>query len=260
MVKNETVKKKINDPNIQFEVLTSSMSLSMVRLLDAEIVSYKSSLALLAINGEKEVFKELFEPYSDLSKLLEIKFQQYDHFSYISNLSFLVYLTTIFDTYLSDVTKFLFSLFPNSLQNSQSVDIKTILTSKSKFDILNSTIEKKVLEISYSSFFDRISMLEKKFGLNFSIPQNIIDYLHHYSSLRNTAIHNQSFFEIFLNSKGKTELRQITCPHHPTLVTHEDIKNASEIYRFLMKEIYFSVKKQILKSDLRDNNYLSKLR
>jgi len=170
-------------------------------------------------------------------------------FTYITNISMLVYATTILDTFISQTTKFLIMRHPRSLTKESDVPFQDVLQAPSKAVLLTNTISRKIRNLSFRTFVDRITYLRKTFGLDVQLSSGSLETLEHFSGLRNVIVHDQGIFEIEFDDHMDIILKQKTCPLHPTPVSDKDVFRAWNGYRQVIKQIHFAVVSQILKCE-----------
>src|SRR5664280_1590682 len=72
-----------------------------------------------------------------------------DAYLYVSNGTFLVYATAIFDSFLSDVTKFLIACRPSAVKDAFTSDFNDISAVDSLVALKNRLLSRKVRKISY---------------------------------------------------------------------------------------------------------------
>jgi hypothetical protein len=184
---------------------------------------------------------------SVLEQLDRIPYSSYDALSYVTNVSHLVYATTLLDTFLSDTTLFLFLLNPQSMGNDQKVPLRTLIKARSRNEAITEAAVTRTREIGYLSFNGRLNFLRDRFGLNITLPVDVVDALEHYPSIRNTAVHDQGLYEFGLDDDGTISFRQKTCPLHPTTVTGQDVEKAIKVYELVAQAVAGTVFAQVLK-------------
>ena len=133
---------------------------------------------------------------------------QLESFRYISDLSFLVYATTLLDSFLNDTTKFLLLLHPRAIGKDQSIKMDDLLSASSKHEAICIAAQRKVRDISFLSFLARVKYLKEHFGLHVELDEDLIKDLDHYLGLRNVLVHDQSVFDIGLDEEGKLTEQQ----------------------------------------------------
>jgi len=232
-----------------YHTLAKSMVLGFARLYGTRLASNTFRVAVLKhLVAKKEGVTSEFAVDSGID---DISSQEYNAFCYVSNVSLLVYATTLLDTFISESTKFLIMRHPESLTNEITVVFEDILAAPSKAALLTDTISNKVRDISFRSFLDRIKYLRKRFGLEIELEDDTIEALTHFSGLRNVIVHDQSVFELELDDQMSLVVKQKTCPLHPTPVRDEDLLKAWTAYRDVIKQIYLAIVSQVLKCEAR---------
>lgn len=186
--------------------------------------------------------------FAIVSGIDKISSDQYINFDYISNISLLVYATSLLDTFISETTKFLIMRHPKILiKNEKLIAFDKILSSPSKATLVTDIISDKVRSISYSTFMDRIEYLRKSFGLKIKFGDDTTEGLEHFSGRRNVIVHDQSVFELELDDQMKLVAKQKTCPLHPTPITSDDLLRCWSVYSDVVDKVYLSVVSQVLK-------------
>ncbi len=242
------------NPDI-FDSILASFVFGLLRLNNARITFNAATIAIYEFHSKKET-KIVNNPYkTSLQIIKEVSPSNFNSFTYISFISYLIYSTTLFDTFLSDCTKFLLLLFPNAVGKNQSITVEALLTAKSHSELINQAVSRKVREVSYLPFVGRIEFLKSTFGLKFEIDDETLKFLEHYSGLRNVAVHDQGMFELQLSDKGKLQAFPKSNFPHPTPVSRDDVSKAIKAYGFTVLEISKAIIKQILKDD-KGNKFL----
>jgi hypothetical protein len=235
------------DPAVRgYLAVTYSFIQGLVRIWGAEAASARLMCALTEFHGSGR-------PGLDgvaagvLQHLDRIPYSSYDALAYVTNVSHLVYATTLLDTFLSDTTLFLFLFIPQSMGKNQQVPLRTIIEATSKNEALTQAALARSREISYLPFSGRLQFLKETFGLSPGIDGETIEALDHYPSIRNAAVHDQGVFKLFLDEQGNVASKQKTCLHHPTTVTGDDVHKAIEAYETVVRAVAASVFTQVLK-------------
>lgn len=183
-----------------------------------------------------------------LSHLAEIKFASFDSLTYVTDLSHLIYATSLLDTFLSETTLFLFLLHPQSMGKNQQVPLRMVIDANSRHETLTAAARARTREISYLPFLGRLQFLRDTFGLEIALSSQAEESLEHYSSLRNTAVHDQGIFELLLDENGCVASRQKTCPRHPSKISADDIDKATGSYEQVVSSVTKAVCSQVLRS------------
>jgi len=228
------------------EILKAFRS-GMLRLHESELAFHRLALAVKSHHL-------LDDPNSTpngseaLAQLAAIRHSSFDAFSYIGHLSHLIYATSLLDTFLTDTTRFLLMLHPSAIGKDFKISVSDLLTKETKIEILSNAAEKKAREISFGSFLQRIQFLADRFGLRMDLPDTQTSELEHYSSLRNTVVHDQGFLRLHINEFGEVIGEQHTCRVHPTIVDIDDLRRAYKAYQYVFLIIGRSVLQSTLKA------------
>lgn len=228
--------------------LVSSYARGFARFASARIAALSLGNAVLTyrLRPEEPVDNH---PYADVvQRISGISKEDYDAFDYQTDLSGLIYLTTLLDTFLSDTTKFLLLLHPSAIGKNQSVTLESVLSAKSTADLVNEAAAKKVREISYLPFLARIDVLRQKFGLHVTLTDDEMAQLEHYAEMRNAAVHDQAVFDCTMELDGSISLRQKACDRHPTQMKASDVREAQKVYESAVRQVCRSVLDQVLKA------------
>ncbi len=235
-----------------------SFGTGMLRFWGAEAATSRLSLAWMSFNFEKEMsisdnpFRECLEQLAKIPK------ESFDSYTYIEDISHLVYATTLLDSFLYDTTLFLLLKFPRTMSVNRQVSFDTVLSAQSVFAVINETASKKAREVAFSTFIERLDYLNEKFGLEIKLDKDTKKALIHYPSIRNTAVHDQGVFALSLNDKGELTSSQKTCIKHPTRVSAEDVSSAVKCYGAVVKLVAEAIFFKVLKVE--EHQSLSLLR
>jgi len=238
-----------------YNTLASSFVLGLFRLSEARIVALTTAIALFRLHSEPPEADGIPRDNAIVDELRRISYSEYDSFRYVTDASLLVYATTLLDTFLTDTTRFLLLLHPDSIGDNQTVSLKSLLSAASTAELITDAALRRAREISYLPFLGRIEFLRKKFGLEIVLNANTVADLDHYSGIRNVVVHDQAVFDVRLDHSGVLEVSRKTCPRHPTLVKSTDLAAALRAYRVVAVAIYRDVVTRVLKSHP-DENFL----
>lgn len=108
---------------------------------------------------------------------------------------------TMFDTFLSDLTRFLFLLRPQALPKDRQVKVGDIINSESLPEVLDMVVGKYVYELSYGRLSDRLKQLEAKFGITCLTSGEALEKLEKYTEIRNLIVHDATSFRYQASSK-----------------------------------------------------------
>lgn len=223
----------------------------MLRFWRAEAAHARLMSALACFNGHKKSSPPIDgNPYKHaLEDLARIPYSSYSASVYVTNVSHLTYATTLLDTFLSDTTMFLYLVYPEAMGKKLQVPIQVLIDAHSRHEALTTATAKRVREIAFSSFVDRIQLLRDTFGLDPKMDSEATHALEHYPSIRNTAVHDQGIFELRLNESGHVVSRQKTCAQHPTKINGTDVQAAADAYKRIGEAIARAVAEKLFKNN-----------
>jgi hypothetical protein len=89
----------------RYNAMFGSFAFGLMRLTAARATSLTCTVVLLQINSEAKPDPANHPYESVLRELLSISFPEFDAFRYITNTSYLVYATTLLDTFLADTSR-----------------------------------------------------------------------------------------------------------------------------------------------------------
>ena len=223
-----------------------SLTAGLFRIWAAEAASIRLRLACFEFN--KAGRPGLDGPGAkSLQHIAKIPFDTFDAWSYVTDVSHLVYATTLLDTFLSDTTVFLFLLFPGSMGTNHQVPLRKILDLRSRNEVITQAAMSRMREVSYLPFAARVQFLEQTFGLKITLGAEEYDALNHYTSIRNAAVHDQGSFELSLDENGHPVSRRKTCLAHPTPMDVDDVSKAIKAYERVATAVALAVCCQVLK-------------
>lgn len=231
--------------------LITSFRVGMVRFFGAEAAAARLMCALLALRSDplpESGFQS--NPYRVVLEQLErIPYSSFDSLGYVTNISHIVYATTLLDTFLTDTTVFLFLLFPEAMGKDKHIPLRTLINSSSVHGALTQAAVMRAREISYLAFGARLQFLGEAFGLRIVLDDTSKQALDHYSGVRNSAVHDQGILELRLEENGRVSHRQKTCPRHPTPLKGEEVQSAADAYNRVFLAVARAVMSQVLKAD-----------
>ena len=226
----------------------STFGLGLIRLQEARIARLTVQIVLSRYHLESPKNFST-HPYSEvLAELAKVSYSEFDSFRYVSDASYLVYATTLLDTFLTDTTRFILLLNPGAIGDAQSVSLKALLSARSRSDLITQAATKKAREISYLPFLARLEYLRRTFGLSVTLDEGTTAELAHYADVRNVIVHDQGVFDVDLDDVGTLRIRRKTCPRHPTPVTSDDLDRAKTSYIKCVREVYRDVMQHVLRA------------
>jgi hypothetical protein len=234
------------DPRLDaYKSLTASVVSGLLRLAGARIAVNSVSVDLF--RAVKERANASAEASVMASLVPRLSPWEFDSFRYISNLSHLVYAATLLDSFLADTTTFLFLLFPGALGKDTVAKLDEVLRASSREALIGDIVRRRVRDVGYMSFLDRIAYLEERFSLGIALNEKDRLLLEEFSTLRNVIVHDQSVFDLYLDDRGQVQAKQKTCSRHPTPVPDDVLKKAHRAFFSTVRAIYEAVVSQVLK-------------
>jgi hypothetical protein len=228
-----------------FNNLALGFTTGLGRVAAAQAVNLVSTIAQLKIRMGRAGRENERLPGEGASPPLALDGGLLELAEYVNNASHLIYATALFDTFLSDVTRFLFLLFPGALGKEQQVKLELVLTSRSKSAIVNGIVARRVRELSYASFGDRLELLRSRFGVGVDLDAASRRELERVASLRNRLVHDEGPFEVFLSSRGALSTQIAKNPKRPTSIADNEVEVAIDLYGEVFYAIYLAVTTKI---------------
>ncbi len=205
-----------------------------------------------------EGFHALAQPWNEnpasavLQQLARVPYNSIEPLSYVTKVSHLVYATTLFDTFLSETTQFLFLLRPHALGESQPVPLRALLDAASKGEAISQAAFARTRELGYLPFAERIQFLRETFGLEIALLADTAEGLAHYSSARHNAANDQEIFPFRLDERGnvvptKKVSRKVSRQDAARRRSTKDVRRALDSYEQAARAVAGAVFTQILK-------------
>lgn len=241
-------KQKAEKTPLEIYQLISQITVhSVKRFCDYGIVSDAGSLAIKKVLLENNMC--LYPDHQEIDAELAryITDDTINNFLYISNISRLIYVHSILDTYLTDTTKILLLMHPNLLAKDMDISFAKILQADSKNMLINAVVSDKVRRVSFETIKERIKFLNTHFKLNIVLSNELYKKLEYYNQLRNTFVHDNLLCKIELTGRGKPSISLTKCIFRPTGISHEDSNKALSTYGVIIGKIYEAVRTTIFK-------------
>lgn len=198
-----------------YSCVAESFLRGIVRLYQARIVFKGHEAFLIGLHTKQVDLSGIGDEAKRLLDMCRVSYAEYDSYSYLVEASMFVYGTTLFDTFLSDTTRFLYLANLDQLaEKGVQVPLREVVA-KSRAAIINETVSAKSRKLASRPFSQRIETLDKRFRLKLTIPDATRRTLEHFSSIRNSFIHDQAVYDVTMNEDGEVQARRKTCPLHP---------------------------------------------
>lgn len=167
-------------------------------------------------------------------------------YEYVVTASLLVYCVSIFDVFLSDVTRALLLNDIGTLGKNCLVPIEVLASQKARNEIIRKEVEKRVRNVAYKSFEERLAMLSGTFGIDLNLEQKDTIELRRLSDLRNRLVHDQSSYLFRLDRRHRPSIRAKKNLHKPIAVTERDIDSASTLFETIGKQTVQKIEIKLL--------------
>jgi len=240
------VPKEIDDPHLSsYLSVVISFSEGLKRIWGAEAAYARLVCALISFNalGRPEVGEE--SPAAEvLQHLARVRRTSYESMTHVTDISHLVYATSLFDSFLSDTTVFLFLRIPLAMGKNQQISLQTLIEAPSKTEIVSQLATARAREIAYLPFAGRLQFLRDTFGLKFVVDDKTLAALSRYAAMRNASVHNQSILNLQLDEDGCVN----ATPRALERVTSDELHTAIDTYGKIAHAVYEAVFRQVLKS------------
>jgi hypothetical protein len=151
-------------------------------------------------------------------------------FDYVVTASLLVYCVSMFDVFLSDVTRLLLLNNLAALGKNCLVPIEVLASQKARNEIIKKEVEKRVRNIAYSSFQDRLASLSTVFGIKLDLEEKEQLELRRLSELRNKIVHDQSAFLFKLDRQHRPLLHARKDSDKPVAIKERDVRKATTLF------------------------------
>jgi len=232
---------------VPFETVFRSFQLGFLRLVLADLAARELVCAAREFKTSPRQNIDGHPHREALTHLDHVTDLELDVFLYMEATSHLVYATSVLDSFLTDTTRFLFSLFPHSMGRNQVVPVKAVLEATSRTALINEAISKRVREIGFQPFLERIQFLRRTFRLELTLNDETVQALQTYATVRNAIVHDQSTHDVTMSEGGAIEVIQKACLRHPRSINPESLEGAQRAYLETAMAIYVAVAKTVFK-------------
>lgn len=234
-----------------FSSVITAYTINLLRAVEAMTVhtGMMAALPVIAMRLPQvppDVLTQMPDDLRAAFRMVTISHHEYDAFVYVSNVRFLVYQTTLFDTFIQDTIEVLLCLYPQSIRES-AVSFERVLKAGSREELVNAAIKAKVRDLGFESFSERLKWLQKRFGVDLKLSEEASAEIAHLSDVRDSIVHDQGFFDFFIDRNGDVALQHRACSRHPTVVTRQDVSKARSAFTQAVVSIATAVMEQILK-------------
>jgi hypothetical protein len=232
-----------------YVAIVTTFMVGYIRFLEAQLASEQLVGALLKFRTQpsRNIVGNEFEAVLD--NIRSVKRRAFQSFEYVTDISHLVYATSLLDTFLTETMIFLFMLVPDAMGKNQQVPLRTLIDATSRSSVLKQAAIARAREISYKSFEDRLDFLRSAFGVEIKLDDSTKADLILYTSIRNTAVHDQGVFALHLEDSGSINHSQKACHIHPTQLPEYAPSKAAKAYEKICLVVATDVLMHVLKAD-----------
>jgi hypothetical protein len=242
--------KRDKDTIASYVAICQTFLEGVVRVVDAQVAFTSIMRSFTTYRAKKvkaecddEVLAEILASFDNVS------LDQFWAAQYVNAVSTLVYMASLFDTFLNESTIFLFLLIPDAIGKSYQVPLRSLIDGQSRGSILTEVAKERAREVSYRSFKDRLRFLHDTFGLPIVLNDKTVGALDYFANLRNTAVHDQGFLALTLDDSGCIRSTLRASPRFPSEVIPEDFENSMRTFRFIALTVANDIFVNILKAD-----------
>ena len=224
----------------QYIAISTAYALGTLRLLDARVASLSLEIALINFHvlEAKDIPKDI-NRFRFATALQGVSPSEYSNYHRVTAASHLVYATALFDSYLTDTTRFLMLRDPAKLGSRTPIYWETFLNLKARSSTIVQLVTKRTREIAFWPFLRRIEFLNKTFGLKASLDSSLLKDLEQYSGIRNAIVHDHALAEPGLADNDEVIIRQRRLGHHD--LKSNDVRVAMRTYALAAKAVFSEV-------------------
>jgi hypothetical protein len=240
------------DPVIGYSRIVESFSEGMFGVWRARIVSGTIRMIVAAYRrGEAEPDLGVLPAPADeiIRAVQEVSPKEFMGFVNVSDASYFVYTTALFDSLLSESAKFLLLLHPEALGEDAKVPLGAVLVAKSRSEVINSEVTKKVKNLGFQPIANRLEFFEKRFALDLQISPELLRKLQNFLNERNSLVHDLGAFVLATAEDGSLLLKQRACVFHLAKPMADEIHKAAVVYMTVALNLYKAIMSSVLRAD-----------
>jgi hypothetical protein len=243
VVETRVANDTIDQPLRSYLQVVLSFKEGLLRIWGAEAAYARLILALTTFHALGR--PGLDGPAAEVLRHLEkIRFSSFESMEHVTDMSHLVYAASLFDSFLSDTTVFLFLLIPQAMGKKQQISLHTLIEASSKTVLISELAVARSREIAYLPIAGRLQYLRDTFGLRIAIDDETLAAISDLAAKRNEAVHDQSIIKLQLEESGVVSVR----PRTLTKLEHQELHKSIGIFHQVARAVYDSVFKQVLKA------------
>jgi len=183
-----------------------------------------------------------------LHHLARIPSNSMESLAYVTDVSYLMCATRLFDTFLSETTQFLFLMVPRAIGDTQPVPLRALFEASSRNEAITLAASARALEISHLPVVARIQFLREAFELDFAIPSDDLEGMVHIAHIGRCVLpdHRDSF-HLRLDDRGEVVGKEKMSSPFPTKISRDNVRWAIDSYERSARSIAEAVFTQVLK-------------
>lgn len=231
-----------------FGNILASYVVGTIRLASARTFALTASDAVAMLKNVNDQGEIVGSVARILNRLNDLSYDEYSSFNYISDMSTLIYATTLFDTFVSDTTHFLLLLHPELTAENEKTTNEVSALAQSEIVRLNTAAADKARKVGRRNFPNRIKYLIRTFGLNISLPLETWQALEYYRDTRNVIVHDQSILIIELDESGVSTSRPKPSSRASDPISDMDLRTALLAYNDVAIQFSLLIANRVLNS------------
>jgi hypothetical protein len=226
--------------------IASSFTSAVGRVWEAEAAIAKLELALREFHTCGQL--HLDAPSSAvLRQLARVPAKSLESLEHVTNISHLVYAATLFDTFLTETTQFLFLSNPRAMGADQQIPLSGLLDASSRNVAITNAAFERARQVGELPFARRLQFVQETCGIKIVLPDAAWEAMNHFSSVSGSATHDhQGGIHLQLDDRGEIVIRPQSCPRHQAKISREDVRWAIESYEQAARATAAAVFSQIL--------------
>jgi hypothetical protein len=244
------------EPALGYTRVAESFVAGMPGVWKARVVSNTAGILVMTYQAACAELRsgQWTPPIAGLLEDLEsVSLDIYSGFTDVTDASHFIYATALFDSFLSESTKFLLLLQPEKLGEDCKVSLGAVLGAKSRSDIINSEVLRRVKNLGFQPMPNRLEFLQRRFGLDPLVNPSMAEPLQDFVTQRNRLVHDLGTFALAVGENRELLLRARACPFHPAQLDIGDMWEAARLYLTVGFNLYKAVMGSVLRAEPTDD-------
>lgn len=136
---------------------------------------------------------------------------------------------TVFDSFLTDVSRFLLLLRPEALPKDRQIRLAQVFQAQSLPALITAAVDQYTHELSYKSLRERVGFLKDRFGVPVEQAATLVDECEELAALRNRLVHTASRYSYSVGERrGSVEVVSEALPVVTPEVADKSLHAVSE--------------------------------